>query len=61
MDSYQATLVKIGWTFSFMGLFLLLVPGNLGLVAILAPIAAMLAFVAVTLGDHRRSVTHGLK
>jgi hypothetical protein len=61
MDNYRAASVKIGWTFSFMGLLLLLMLGNLGLAAILAPIAAMLALVVVALGHHRRSVTHGLK
>jgi hypothetical protein len=54
--------VKAGWALSFAGFVLLLALGNLGLVAVLAPLAALLALGAVMLLGHKDShVTHGLK
>jgi hypothetical protein len=51
-----------GWTLSLLGFLLLLVVGNLGLAAVLVPIAGVLAIVIVASHSHSdRHVTHGLK
>lgn len=63
MDS-QGTVIstKIGWLLSLIGFLLLLVLGNLGLVAILLPTAAVLAFGVMMVLNHKDThVTHGLK
>ncbi|HEY1799333.1 MAG TPA: hypothetical protein VGG46_00245 [Terriglobales bacterium] len=63
MDSH-GTLVstKIGWVLSLIGFLLLLALGNLGLMAILVPTAALLAVGVMMLPSHKDGqLTHGLK
>jgi hypothetical protein len=63
MDSHRTSLsTKIGWALSLMGFLLLLDLGNLGLVAILVPTAAVLAVAVMAVLNHKDAhVTHGLK
>ncbi|HEY1462451.1 MAG TPA: hypothetical protein VGF44_03420 [Terriglobales bacterium] len=59
MDSFGT---KAGWTLSLAGFLLLICLGNLGMVAVLVPLAAVLAIGAVMLlGSKDGHVTHGLK
>lgn len=53
---------KAGWTLSAAGFLLLIVLGNLGMLAVLVPLAAVLALGAVMFFGHKDShVTHGIK
>lgn len=59
MDNFGT---KAGWILSVAGFLLLIVLGNLGLIAVLVPVAAALALGAVMLFEHKDShVTHGIK
>ena len=59
MDNFGT---KAGWTLSVAGFLLLMALGNLGLIAVLVPLAAMLALGTVVLLEHKDShVTHGIK
>jgi len=63
MDSHGTVMsTKIGWMLSLIGFLLLLVLGNLGLVAILVPAAILLALGVMVVLNHKDArVTHGLK
>lgn len=53
---------KAGWALSLAGFLLLMALGNLGMVAVLIPLAAVLALGAVMFFGHKDShVTHGIK
>lgn len=63
MDNHGTLIsTKIGWMLSLIGFLLLLVLGNLGLMAILVPTAAVLALGVMMVLNHKDGhVTHGLK
>lgn len=53
---------KAGWILSAAGFLLLMALGNLGMLAVLVPLAAILALGAVMFLGHKDShVTHGIK
>jgi hypothetical protein len=55
-------LSKAGWILSVAGFVLLLMVGNLGLAAVLIPVAAVLALGVMMLLNHKDGrVTHGIK
>lgn len=63
MDNHGTVIsTKIGWILSLIGFLLLLALGNLGLMAILVPTAAILAIGVMVVLNHKDThVTHGLK
>lgn len=63
MDSHRTEIsTRIGWGLSLIGFLLLLALGDLGLMAILVPTAAVLALGVMMVSNHRDvHVTHGLK